>query len=135
MKIIRGEWKEGYRLYWFLDNLFGRHWNNFKSFIGHPSDPWWITWIVDHIPGYYPEWIEEQVDVGLDERHAYAICHVCFETILVTLNVWLNLESGGDWHFDPEELPEGWSYVIEPYPSRLNLIYCPEHSVEEMQNG
>jgi len=36
----------GIRIYWFLDR-FGRQWNDFKDFIGHPSDPKWLRWIVD----------------------------------------------------------------------------------------
>ena len=36
-----------HRLYWFLYNHFGRRWNDFKDFIGHPSDPLWIRWLVD----------------------------------------------------------------------------------------
>ena len=54
-----GHWKDGYRLYWFLDKLFGRAWDNFKDLIGHPSDPKWLTRFVDWIPGYYPEWIDD----------------------------------------------------------------------------
>ena len=55
-----GRWKEGYRLYWFLDRHFGKRWNDFKDFIGYPSDPKWLTRFVDWIPGYYPEWIEDE---------------------------------------------------------------------------
>jgi len=36
----------GIHIYWFLDR-FGRQWNDFKDFIGHPSDPKWLRWIVD----------------------------------------------------------------------------------------
>ena len=43
------------KVYWFLDRHFGRRWNDFKDFIGHPSDPSWLTWIIDHTPGYYPK--------------------------------------------------------------------------------
>ena len=126
MKISSGRWKEGYRLYWFMYNTFGRAWNDFKDLIGHPSDPARLTKIVDSIPGYYPEWVEEEVELG--DRDSYVACHVCSKQILVRCNVFLRLASGPDWHFDPEDLPEGWSYVIEPYPSLKNLIYCPNHS-------
>ena len=43
-----------HKVYWFMDRLFGRAWNDFKDFIGHPSDPPWIRWLVDSLPGYYP---------------------------------------------------------------------------------
>ena len=43
-----------HRLYWFMYDHFGRAWNDFKDFIGHPSDPKWIRWLVDNIPGFYP---------------------------------------------------------------------------------
>ena len=48
-----------HKLYWFLDDLFGKPWNDFKDFIGHPSDPKWIRWLVDNIPGYYPSDMNE----------------------------------------------------------------------------
>ena len=60
MIINKGRWKEGYRLYWFMYNAFGRTWNDFKDIVGHPHDPEWLTKIVDWIPGYYPEWIEDE---------------------------------------------------------------------------
>ena len=43
------------KVYWFLDHHFGRRWNDFKGFIGHTSDPKWLTWLIDHIPSYYPK--------------------------------------------------------------------------------
>ena len=128
---MKGRWKEGYRLYWFMYDTFVRAWNDFKGLIGHPSDPKWITRFVEWIPGYYPEWIEEEVEVELGDRDSYVVCHVCSKQILVRCNVFLRLGSGADWHFDPEDLPEGWSYVIEPYPSKKNLIFCPDHTTEE----
>ena len=59
MKVMKGRWKEDYRLYWFMYDTFGRAWCDFKDLIGHPSDPKWLTRFVEWIPGYYPEWIED----------------------------------------------------------------------------
>ena len=61
------------------------------------------------------------------ERISYVNCEVCARQLQVECNVFLYLGSGADWHFDPEDLPEGWGYTIEPYPSTKNYIYCPEH--------
>ena len=68
----------------------------------------------------------------VDERHAYAECETCSKQILVEMNIWLNLASGAIWCFDPEELPEGWTYTVEPYPASENFIYCPEHTIGVM---
>ena len=65
------------------------------------------------------------------ERISYVECKVCSKLLQVECNVWLNLASGGDWHFDPEDLPEGWSYTVEPYPSLKNSVYCPDHKLGE----
>lgn len=54
------------KIYWFLDNHLGRVWNDFKEFIGHPSDPAWIRWLVDHVPGYYPK----EIEIGTPENKA-----------------------------------------------------------------
>ena len=71
----------------------------------------------------------------MDDRDSYVKCQTCSKAIKVRCNAWLNLASGGDWHFDPEDLPEGWSYTIEPYPSMKNYVYCPEHSICELREA
>ena len=59
----------------------------------------------------------------MDENQAYVKCKVCSKQLLVECTYRIN----GNWCYDPEDLPEGWSYTIEPYPSKKNYIYCPEH--------
>ena len=48
-----------HKLYWFLDEHFGRAWMDFKDLIRHPSDPKWLTRFIDWIPGYYPSDMNE----------------------------------------------------------------------------
>ena len=52
----------GIRIYWFIDR-YGRQWNDFKDFIGHPSDPKWLRWIVDKFiyPHEYFEALHEEL--------------------------------------------------------------------------
>ena len=60
----------------------------------------------------------------MDESHAYVVCEMCSKQILVELTVQI----GDEWIFDPEDLPDGWMYTVELYPSQHNYIYCPEHT-------
>ena len=59
----------------------------------------------------------------MEERKGYIKCRVCHRKLLVECNYMIN----DNWCFDPEDLPEGWTYSIEPYPSLKNFLYCPEH--------
>ena len=59
MKVTKGRWEEGYRVYWFMYDTFVRAWNDFKDLIGHPRDPEWLTRFVEWIPGYYPKWVND----------------------------------------------------------------------------
>ncbi len=68
----------------------------------------------------------------IDDRHGYAVCKICSKQVLVELDIWANTKSDAVWIFDPEGLPEGWSYTIEPYPALNNFIYCPEHTTGVM---
>jgi len=65
----------------------------------------------------------------MKDNQAYVECRVCHRQLLVECHFEIN----SYWQYDPEDLPDGWNYTIEPYPSTKNYIYCPEHKLNSSE--